>query len=284
MSSLITVQTTQSVREYLQNWQQSGEIIGFVPTMGNLHEGHLCLVDEAKKIADRVVVSIFVNPSQFSEGEDFSRYPRTQQDDIQRLIEHQVDLVFIPGVGEIYAPPNLTIVELNDLSGQLCGEFRPSHFGGVATVVCKLFNIVQPDIAVFGEKDYQQLVLIRTMVNDLKMAIKVVGVPTVRANDGLALSSRNQYLSEEHRQIATKLYQSLCSARVRLRNSNSADFREIENQHIQELKQVGFRPEYFAIRNALNLTQPLNNEEEEQLVILSAAWLGSTRLIDNVLV
>ncbi len=284
MSSLITVQTTQSVREYLQNWQQSGQTIGFVPTMGNLHEGHLCLVDEAKKIADRVVVSIFVNPSQFSEGEDFSRYPRTQQDDIQRLIEHQVDLVFIPGVGEIYAPPNLTIVEVNDLSGQLCGEFRPAHFGGVATVVCKLFNIVQPDIAVFGEKDYQQLVLIRTMVNDLKMAIKVVGVPTVRANDGLALSSRNQYLSEEHRQIATKLYQSLCSARVRLRNSNSADFREIENQHIQELKQVGFRPEYFAIRNALNLTQPLNNEEEEQLVILSAAWLGSTRLIDNVLV
>jgi pantoate--beta-alanine ligase len=281
---LMTAETIQSTREHLQIWRQSNQTIAFVPTMGNLHEGHLHLIDEAKKKCDRLVVSIFVNPTQFAEGEDFTSYPRTRQQDILKLTEHGVDLVFIPESSEMYATPNLTIVDVNDLSGQLCGEFRPGHFGGVATVVCKLFNIVQPDVAVFGEKDYQQLVLIRTMVSDLKMPITITGVPTVRADDGLALSSRNQYLSVEQRKLASLLYQTLCSSRDQLLTDRAVDYRHIEEQQIQQLKQAGFKPEYFTIRNAENLGHPHNNDDQQPLVILVAAWLEQTRLIDNVLV
>jgi pantoate--beta-alanine ligase len=275
-------QTIDSIREHLQIWRQSGQSIAFVPTMGNLHEGHLRLVKEAKQHSDRVVVSIFVNPTQFAEGEDFTSYPRTRQQDLDQLSEHDVDLVFIPDMAEIYAAPNLTIVNVNDLSGKLCGEFRPGHFSGVATVVCKLFNIVQPDVAVFGEKDYQQLVLIKTMVSDLKMTINIVGVPTVRAEDGLALSSRNQYLSEDQRKLAAFLYETLCLTRDQLLTNTASDFRQIEEQQMRQLKQAGFKPEYFAIRNADNLS-PLSNHQQP-LVILVAAWLGQTRLIDNLLV
>jgi pantoate--beta-alanine ligase len=280
---IISVETIDSLREHLQTWRQSGQSIAFVPTMGNLHDGHLRLVDAAKNHADRVVVSIFVNPTQFAEGEDFTSYPRTHKQDIERLAEHTVDMVFIPDISEIYALPNLTVVDVNDLSGELCGEFRPGHFGGVATVVCKLFNIVQPNVAVFGEKDYQQLVLIRTMVSDLKMPINIVGVPTVRADDGLALSSRNQYLSAEQRELAVMLYQTLCSTRDQL-STGAVDYRSIEEQQSKQLKQAGFKPEYFAIRNADNLSHPHKTEHQQQLVILVAAWLGQTRLIDNLLV
>ncbi len=280
----ITVETIDSIRGHLQIWRQSGQSIAFVPTMGNLHDGHLRLIDEAKQHGDRVVVSIFVNPTQFAEGEDFTRYPRTRQQDLDQLSKHDVDLVFIPDMTEIYAAPNLTMVDVNDISGQLCGEFRPGHFGGVATVVCKLFNIVQPDVAVFGEKDYQQLVLIRTMVSDLRMTINIIGVPTVRAEDGLALSSRNQYLSEDQRKLAAFLYETLCLTRDQLMTNTAADFRQMEEQHMHQLKQAGFRPEYFAIRNADNLSPPSNRQQEQQLVILVAAWLGQTRLIDNLLV
>jgi pantoate--beta-alanine ligase len=237
-----------------------------------------------KKKCDRLVVSVFVNPTQFAEGEDFTSYPRTRHQDILKLTEHGVDLVFIPESSEMYATPNLTIVDVNDLSGQVCGEFRPGHFGGVATVVCKLFNIVQPDVAVFGEKDYQQLVLIRTMVSDLKMPITITGVPTVRADDGLALSSRNQYLSVEQRKLAPLLYQTLCSSRDQLLTDRTVDYRHIEEQQIQQLKQAGFKPEYFTIRNAENLGHPHNDDDQQPLVILVAAWLEQTRLIDNVLV
>ncbi|HFD11633.1 MAG TPA: pantoate--beta-alanine ligase, partial [Crenotrichaceae bacterium] len=216
--------------------------------------------------------------------EDYTRYPRTQQQDLKRLMEYDVDLVFIPEVTEMYAAPNLTIVNVNNLSGQLCGEFRPGHFSGVATVVCKLLNIVQPDVAVFGEKDYQQLVLIQTMVSDLKMAINIVGVPTVRAEDGLALSSRNQYLTAQQRSLAVMLYKTLCRVREQLETSHPGDFRKLEDQQMENLKQAGFSPEYFAIRNADNLTQPLTDASNQRLVILVAAWLGQTRLIDNMLV
>ncbi|MCH9696803.1 MAG: pantoate--beta-alanine ligase [Gammaproteobacteria bacterium] len=281
---LITAEKVESVRQQLQEWRTNQQTIAFVPTMGNLHDGHLSLVDQANKYCDRTVVSIFVNPSQFAEGEDFTRYPRTQEQDLDCLVKHGVDLVFIPDVSEMYALPNLTIVEVNDLSGQLCGEFRPGHFGGVATVVCKLFNIVQPDIAVFGEKDYQQLVLIRTMISDLKMAIKIVGVPTVRANDGLALSSRNQYLSDQQRDIASTVYKTLCSTREQLRTVETMNYRQIEDQQFQHLKQAGFRPEYFAIRNADDLKPPVQDVTQQRLVILVAVWLGQTRLIDNLLV
>jgi pantoate--beta-alanine ligase len=280
---IISVETIESLREHLQIWRQAEQSIAFVPTMGNLHDGHLCLVDAAKNHADRVVVSIFVNPTQFAEGEDFTSYPRTHQQDIEQLIGHHVDLVFVPEISEIYASPNLTVVDVNDLSGQLCGEFRPGHFGGVATVVCKLFNIVQPNVAVFGEKDYQQLVLIRTMVSDLKMSINIVGMPTVRTDDGLALSSRNQYLSAEQRELAVVLYQTLCSTRDQLL-TGAVDYRYIEEQQIKQLKQAGFKPEYFAIRNADNLSHPRKAEHQQPLVILVAAWLGQTRLIDNLLV
>ncbi len=281
---IITEETIDLLRQQLQSWRQTGQRIAFVPTMGNLHDGHLRLVDEAKKHADRVVVSIFVNPTQFAEGEDFTRYPRTQKQDLEQLMAHHVDLVFIPEISEIYALPNLTVVEVNDLSGQLCGECRPGHFAGVATVVCKLFNIVQPNVAVFGEKDYQQLVLIRTMVSDLKMPIQIVGVPTVRAEDGLALSSRNQYLSVEQRELAASLYRTLCAARDQLLTGVAVGYRQIEEQQIGQLKLAGFKPEYFAIRNADNLSHPHKTGHQQQLVILVAARLGRTRLIDNLLV
>ncbi len=281
---LVTAHTAESVQEHIQSWRDDKQSIAFVPTMGNLHEGHLRLLEVAKKQADRVIVSIFVNPSQFAEGEDYTRYPRTQQQDLKRLMEYDVDLVFIPEVTEMYAAPNLTIVNVNNLSGQLCGEFRPGHFSGVATVVCKLLNIVQPDVAVFGEKDYQQLVLIQTMVSDLKMAINIVGVPTVRAEDGLALSSRNQYLTAQQRSLAVMLYKTLCRVREQLETSHPGDFRKLEDQQMENLKQAGFSPEYFAIRNADNLTQPLTDASNQRLVILVAAWLGQTRLIDNMLV
>jgi len=281
---LITSETIDSVRSHLQDWREQQQTIAFVPTMGNLHAGHLRLVDEARERSDRVVVSIFVNPSQFAEGEDYTRYPRTRKQDLENLSERNVDLVFIPDVSEMYASPNLTIVNVNDLSGQLCGEFRPGHFSGVATVVCKLLNIVQPDLAVFGEKDYQQLVLIRTMVSDLKQAIEIIGVPTVRADDGLALSSRNQYLTAAQRQQATVLYEVLRATREQLIADDTINYRKLEDQQFQRIRQAGFRPDYFAIRNALNLARPSRDDDHQRLVILVAAWLGQTRLIDNLLV
>jgi pantoate--beta-alanine ligase len=281
---LTTEETIVSTRQQLQSWRQSGQTIAFVPTMGNLHAGHLGLVDEAKKHADRVVVSIFVNPTQFAEGEDFSCYPRTREQDLEQLAARGVDLVFIPEVSEMYAPPNLTVVDVNDLSAQLCGEFRPGHFAGVATVVCRLLNIVQADFAMFGEKDYQQLVLIKTLVSDLKIPVRIIGVPTVRADDGLALSSRNQYLSEQQRSIAVMLYQALCTGRDQLLLGDTVNYRHIEEQQMQWLNQAGFSVEYFAIRNADNLSPPQENADDQQLVVLVAARLGQTRLIDNVLI
>lgn len=279
---LMICETVESVRHQIREWRQHNQSVVFVPTMGNLHDGHLRLVDEARQHGDRVVVSIFVNPSQFAEGEDFTRYPRTRERDIELLTERGADMVFIPEISQMYTVPNLTVIEVNDLSGQLCGAFRPGHFGGVATVVCKLFNIVQPDTAIFGEKDYQQLILIKIMVSDLMIPVKIFGVPTVRSDDGLALSSRNQYLTENQRKTACKLYEVLNETRDVLINGDNIDYRQLEEQQYNTLKKHGFKPDYFAIRDAESLQPSTDDARQQQLVILVAAWLGQTRLIDNL--
>jgi pantoate--beta-alanine ligase len=261
--------------------RERGRRIAFVPTMGNLHEGHLALVRQANEVADFTVVSIFVNPFQFGEGEDYGTYPRTLDADVAALETVGVDLVFVPEVADFY--PNgldrVTRVEVPDLGSILCGEFRPGFFRGVTTVVSMLFNVVQPDAAVFGEKDYQQFVVIKRMVDDLKMPIEIVPGPTVREPDGLAMSSRNVYLTSDERRRAPILQQALCTARDALLNGERR-FQVLENKGLAKLRDNGFRPDYFAIRRADNLTVP--ESEDCELQILAAAWLGSARLIDNV--
>ena len=282
-----TIATTAELHEIVLQWREAGERVALVPTMGNLHEGHLRLVEEAHARAERVVVSIFVNPMQFSDARagagDFKNYPRTLESDREKLsnMAIDVDLLFTPSVVEVY-PGGIekeTRIEVPEISDILCGEFRPGHFSGVATIVAKLFNMVQPDVAVFGEKDYQQLLVIRRFVSDLYFPIDVVGVPTVREGDRLAMSSRNQYLTDEERQKAAILNQSLVKAKHSIENGSS-DFSALERDAIKQLKEAGFRPEYFSVRRADDL-QPANSKDQA-LVILTAAWLGEARLIDNI--
>jgi pantoate--beta-alanine ligase len=204
-----TILSINPLRDTLKTWRGLDKTIAFVPTMGNLHAGHIHLVEQAKAQADKVVVSIFVNPTQFSAGEDFGAYPRTPDEDSEKLSAAGADLLFMPEASEIYPGAAATFVEVPGISEILCGAFRPGHFRGVATVVCKLFNITQPDLALFGEKDFQQLAVIRRMVADLNMPVQIIGIPTVREASGLALSSRNHYLSAAEQQQATALYQSL---------------------------------------------------------------------------
>lgn len=275
-----TVSTIKEVRGVIAGWRDGGERVAFVPTMGNLHEGHLALVRRAAQLAGRVVVSIFVNPLQFGPSEDFNAYPRTPEEDGRKLRDAGLDLLFMPPEGEIYPRGQpLTRVEVQGLSSILCGAFRPGHFAGVATVVAKLLNIVQPDLALFGEKDYQQLVVIRRMVADLCMPVEIVGVATVREPDGLALSSRNQYLTPEERRRAPVVYRSLCMAGEALRRGGR-DCASIETEGTQMLSAAGLRPEYFSVRRAADLEPPGAGDRE--LVILAAAWLGRARLIDNL--
>jgi pantoate--beta-alanine ligase len=273
--------TVIELRESIAHWRTGGARVAFVPTMGNLHAGHLELMAEARQRADRVVASIFVNPMQFGEGEDFDAYPRTLEADQAKLVDAGVDLLFAPTASIIYpaGADRQTRVEVPQLSDILCGASRPGHFVGVATVVCKLFNMVQPDLAVFGEKDYQQLMVIRRMVADLAMPIEIVGKPTVRESDGLALSSRNGYLSAEERAKAPQLYRALQSTAAALRDGNR-DYTGLEAEAEKCLQAEGFRPDYFAIRRAEDLAIP--DENEGKLVILAAAYLGTTRLIDNL--
>lgn len=264
------------------SWQGQGQRIAFVPTMGNLHEGHLSLVDKAQQVGQKCVVSIFVNPLQFAEGEDFASYPRTLDDDLARLSQRGVvDAVFIPTDDELY--PNgkeaTTRVEVPGISAVLEGQSRSGHFSGVTTVVSKLFNIVQPDVAVFGEKDFQQLMIIRRMVADLNMAVEIVGMPTLREANGLAMSSRNRYLSESEREQASQLYQVLQSVRQQVLDGN-ADFPALEASACEQLKAAGFEPDYVAIRDASNLETA--NLATPDKVILAAARLGVPRLIDNL--
>ena len=273
-----TVETIPQLRAVLDGWRGLGASVAFVPTMGNLHAGHMRLVEQAKAEAGKVVASIFVNPAQFGAGEDFAAYPRTPADDAARLRQAGADLLFSPAAGEVYPPGAASFVDVGGLSELLCGAFRPGHFRGVATVVCKLLNMVRPDVALFGEKDYQQLAVVRRLVADLNLPVRVVGVPTVREPSGLALSSRNGYLSAAERQRAAALYRSLLAAQAALR-AGRRDYPAIEAEQAECLRGEGFRPDYFAIRR-LDLAEPSASESE--LVVLAAAWLGRARLIDNL--
>ncbi|MEI7994524.1 MAG: pantoate--beta-alanine ligase [Methylococcaceae bacterium] len=273
------VSTVFELREQVKTWRSAGESVAFVPTMGNLHAGHLQLVNTAKKKGDRVVVSIFVNPTQFGAGEDFETYPRTEQEDQEKLQAEGADLLFLPSVAEIYAPDAKTAVTVTGLSDLYCGASRPGHFSGVTTVVCKLFNMVQPDIALFGLKDFQQLTVIKTMVRDLNIPVEIIGVETVRELSGLAMSSRNGYLTDGEKQVAPKLYHSLCVARDAILTSNTA-YADLEQQALQFLKQAGFQPDYFSVSRSSDLKKADTNDVD--LVILVAAKLGKTRLIDNI--
>ncbi len=271
----------KALRMQVQAWRRQGESIAFVPTMGNLHAGHLRLVQAAKVRADRVVVSIFVNPTQFGAGEDLASYPRTEQEDVHKLQTQAVDAVFMPSVQEMYPDfgAALTTVSVKQVSENYCGAVRPGHFEGVATVVTKLFNIVQADFAFFGEKDFQQLAVIRTMVVDLNMPVEIVAVPTEREPDGLAMSSRNTYLTTLQRRQAPQLYQALCAAKNAILDARLS-YDVIERQFQQTLKQQGFAPDYFSICRRSDLQAATSADSE--LVILVAARLGTTRLIDNI--
>lgn len=272
--------TVAAVRERVRQWHHERLRIAFVPTMGNLHAGHVSLIEAAARHGDRFVASIFVNPMQFGPNEDFAHYPRTPREDERMLAAAGCSLMFLPDVAEIY-PRGLegsVRIDVPELSRILCGEFRPGHFEGVATVVAKLFNIVEPDMAVFGEKDYQQLTVIRRMVADLCMPVEIIAAPTVREGDGLAMSSRNQYLTAAERRIAPRIFQELGRAAARLASGDS-DFADIEDAAARALEGAGFRPEYFSVRTRdLSLPRP----DTRELVVLAAARLGRARLIDNV--
>lgn len=275
-----TADKTAAVRAEVAAWRRAGEPVGFVPTMGNLHTGHLSLIEIARRRARRVVVSIFVNPLQFGPGEDFERYPRTLVEDRRKLDDAGVDLLFLPCTRDMYPTDaqDCTYVQVPGLSQDLCGHFRPGHFRGVATVVCKLLNIVQPDCMVLGEKDYQQLTLLRRMARDLDLPVEVLAGPTVREPDGLAMSSRNGYLTPEERQQATVLYRCLDSVGQGLEHPGRA-ISAAERQARATLEQAGFRVEYVSVRRREDLSIPAPDDRE--LIILAAAWLGGTRLIDN---
>jgi pantoate--beta-alanine ligase len=278
-----TITGIDDLRVAVRDWRESGSRIGFVPTMGNLHEGHLRLVRRARSLCDRVVVSIFVNPMQFGPGEDFDTYPRTLEADKAQLEQARADLLFAPAVDLIY-PSGLnetTQVQVPGVGEGLEADSRPGFFVGVATVVARLFNLVQADIAVFGEKDYQQLAVIRRMVKDLCWPMDIEAVATVREADGLAMSSRNRYLSAGQRERAAVLYQTLCQVAEGVRGRQQA-FAELEAQAIQRLEKAGFVPDYVSIRDAATL-QPIETDNSGA-VVLAAARLGRARLIDNVIV
>ncbi|WP_276487355.1 pantoate--beta-alanine ligase [Ectopseudomonas mendocina] len=278
-----TVKTLRELRAAVAQARAEGKQIGFVPTMGNLHAGHVSLVEIAAQRADFVVASIFVNPLQFGAGEDLDKYPRTLAEDQEKLLAAGCHLLFHPDVAEIYphGMGDQTRVSVPGVSEGLCGASRPGHFEGVATVVTKLFNMVQPDLAVFGEKDYQQLAVIRALVQDLNMPIQIIGAPTQRAEDGLALSSRNGYLSAEQRSTAPALYRGLQTIAEELRRG-ARDYARLIDDAQEQQRVAGFVPDYLEIRNALTLRPA--QVDDRHLVILTAAQLGGTRLIDNLVV
>lgn len=264
----------------LRAWREQVGRVAFVPTMGNLHEGHLALVKQARAEAAHVVVSIFVNRLQFGQGEDFHQYPRTLEEDAEKLREAGVDVLFAPDEHELYPHVSQQYqIEPPHLQNELCGAFRPHHFRGVATVVCKLFNIVQAQVACFGKKDYQQLAIIQGMVADLNIPIKIVPVDTGRAADGLALSSRNQYLNDDQRAEASRLYQQLQWIVEQIRTGNH-DYAALENHAKHELCEHGWAVDYVEIREAGSLN--VARVGDKHLVVLAAARLGGTRLIDNI--
>ncbi len=278
--TMLVVNNPAALREQIGQWHREGRAIAFVPTMGNLHQGHLTLVEEARRHGDKVVVSIFVNPLQFDKAEDLANYPRTLEQDCAALEAAGVDLVFTP-TPEIMYPQGLasqTFVEVPGISSLLEGALRPGHFRGVSTVVTKLFNLVQPNVACFGEKDYQQLALIRKMVADMAMPIEIVGVPTVRTEDGLALSSRNGYLTAAERAIAPELARTMNWIAEQIETGNS-HLPSLVAQASQRLDNAGFRTDAIDIVDADTLESA--SAESQRLVILMAAYLGKARLIDN---
>ena len=276
---MLQVTKKEALGKYVHDWHQQSQSVALVPTMGNLHTGHLQLVKRAKELADRVVVSIFVNPAQFVAGEDFDTYPRTIEEDLENLKALNPDLIFIPDIDEVY-PAGLeldTQLVAPELDSIFCGAFRPGHFNGVATVVSKLLKMVQPNIAIFGNKDYQQLLVIKKLVTDLCIPVDIIGVETVREAGGLALSSRNRYLTQQQKEIVVELYQTLSKISDAVKGGHD-DFHQLEADAIDYLEDKGFKTEYLSIRNAANLGEP----DEGELVVLAAAWLGKARLIDNI--
>jgi pantoate--beta-alanine ligase len=276
-----TVTTVAAVREQVRRWRSEGRRVAFVPTMGNLHAGHLSLIEAARRHGERFIASIFVNPMQFGPNEDYAQYPRTPTKDADMLTAAGCNLMFMPDVAEIY--PNgserATRVDVPSLSRVLDGEIRPGHFEGVSTIVATLFHIVEPDVAIFGEKDFQQLTIIRRMVADLCMAVEIVGAPTVRDSDGLAMSSRNQYLTPAEREVAPRIYQALQAAANRLQ-AGDTELSSIERTGVQALTTAGMKPDYFSVRRAQDLGAPA--PDTTHLVVLTAARLGKARLIDNI--
>jgi len=277
-----TLQDAPALRAAIRNWRTKGETVGFVPTLGNLHAGHQSLIKLARARTDRVVASVFVNPTQFAPGEDFERYPRTLLQDQAALADEECDLLFAPDVSTIYpfGAENSVSLHVPQITDTLEGAHRPGHFDGVATVVCKLFNLVQPDLAVFGQKDFQQLKVIERMLRDLSLPVRVMAAPTMRADDGLALSSRNQYLSATDRAKAPLIYDTLLKMRDLLAKGHA--WRVLEQVAAAQLIRAGFEPDYVVIRRAEDLAEPADGEQTG-LIALIAARLGSTRLIDNLL-
>lgn len=283
---LDTFETVAELRAQRETWRRLDETVALVPTMGNLHAGHMSLVELAKAAADRVIVSVFVNPTQFGPSEDFDSYPRTLDQDSELLVEAGVDAVFAPDVEEVYpfGEDRSIRIELPELADMLCGAQRPGHFSGVAGVVLRLINMVQPERAVFGEKDYQQLLVLKRLVADCHLPVVVEGAPIVREPDGLAMSSRNQYLTTEQRALAPELYATISACAEALRQGDER-IQALEAAALQRLDAAGFRPDYVEIRSAEDLSRPLADEfGSRPLRILAAAWLGKARLIDNIAV
>ena len=280
---MIVVHTKKELDEQLAEWRQHDDHIALVPTMGNLHTGHISLVELATEHAERVVVSIFVNPTQFGEGEDFEEYPRTLERDTRRLKTSAADLIFAPSVETMYpfGLKDATIVSVPRLTENFCGASRPGHFDGVTSVVARLFGLVQPDSAIFGQKDYQQQLVIRHMSRDLNLPVTIITGETVREEDGLAMSSRNQYLTDDERASAPVLFQVLSAVGSELQNGRR-NFEGLEAESIAKLGDAGFDVDYFSIRRAQNLEIP--DRDCDELVVLAAAQLGNARLIDNTVV
>jgi pantoate--beta-alanine ligase len=277
-----TVTEIQALRAAVRGWRSSGQAVGLVPTMGNLHEGHFSLLRQARARCDRVIASVFVNPTQFGPGEDYERYPRTLAQDQAGLADHECDLLFAPSVEVMYpfGTEDCVRVHVPRLTDTLEGAHRPGHFDGMATVVCKLFNLVQPDVAVFGQKDFQQLRVIERVVRCLGLPVNVMAAPIVRESDGLALSSRNQYLSVEERRRATGIHKTLLWMREAMGEGKTP--KAVEKAARKRLRDAGFEPDYAAVRRSADLAEP-GEDERQGLVALIAARLGDTRLIDNLL-
>ena len=277
------INSKEDLQEHIRDWRHQDEHIALVPTLGNLHAGHISLVEQARQHAERVVVSVYVNPTQFGEQEDFEDYPRTLERDTLRLKQIGADVLFVPADETVYPFGHdcATVVAVPGLTENFCGALRPGHFDGVTTVIARLFALVQPDVAVFGQKDYQQQLVIRYMAEDLGLPIRIICAQTVREDDGLAMSSRNQYLADEERATAPQLYEALSDIGAALQ-SGERDFENLEKVAIKRLETAGFKIDYVAVRRAQNLAIP--DRDCDELVVLAAVHLGKARLIDNVVV